>query len=100
MGVFVPQDPGASDALAKKGQIAFDYGKFWFKGMKMGTGQCNVKAYNRRLRDLIHHGKAKPSFIISHELRLKMRPMPTSILTRVTRAGPRSSFIQTLPNFS
>ncbi len=74
VGVFVPQDPGASDALAKKGQIAFDYGKFWFKGMKMGTGQCNVKAYNRRLRDLIHHGKAKPSFIISHELPLEDAP--------------------------
>ena len=47
IGVFVPQDPGADDALAKKGQIAFDFGKFWFKGQKMGTGQANVKAYNR-----------------------------------------------------
>lgn len=32
IGVFVPQDPGAKDELAKKGQIAFDFGKFWFKG--------------------------------------------------------------------
>ena len=70
IGVFVPQDPGASDDLAKKGQIAFDFGKFWFKGQKIGTGQCNVKAYNRRLRDLIHQGKANPSMIISHELPL------------------------------
>ena len=74
IGVFVPQDPGASDDLAKKGQIAFDYGKFWFKGQKMGTGQCNVKAYNRRLRDLIHVGKANPSIIISHELPLEKAP--------------------------
>ncbi len=51
VGVFVPQYPGADDKLAKKGQIAFDFGKFWFKGQKQGTGQCNVKAYNRRLRD-------------------------------------------------
>ena len=36
----------------------------------MGTGQCNVKAYNRRLMDLIHHGKANPSMIISHEIAL------------------------------
>ncbi len=70
VGVFIPQDPGASDALAKKGQIAFDFGKFWFKGQKLGTGQCNVKAYNRRLADLIHHDLAKPSFIISHHLPL------------------------------
>jgi threonine dehydrogenase-like Zn-dependent dehydrogenase len=74
VGVFVPKDPGADDTLAKKGQLAFDYGKFWFKGMKMGTGQCNVKAYNRRLRDLIHHGVAKPSMIISHELPLDEAP--------------------------
>jgi glutathione-independent formaldehyde dehydrogenase len=74
VGVFVPKDPGAQDALAKKGQIAFDFGKFWFKGQKLGTGQCNVKAYNRRLRDLIHHDKANPSVIISHELPLAEAP--------------------------
>ena len=74
VGVFIPQDPGAGDELAKKGQLAFDFGKFWFKGQKMGTGQCNVKAYNRRLRDLIHQGKANPSLIISHELSLDQAP--------------------------
>ena len=74
IGVFVPKDPGASDDLAKKGQIAFDFGKFWFKGQKIGTGQCNVKAYNRRLRDLIHVGKADPGIIVSHELPLDQAP--------------------------
>ena len=74
VGVFVPKDPGAQDELAKKGQIAFDYGKFWFKGQKIGTGQCNVKAYNRRLRDLIHVGKADPGIIVSHELPLDQAP--------------------------
>jgi glutathione-independent formaldehyde dehydrogenase len=34
----------------------------------MGTGQANVKAYNRQLHDLIHFDKANPSIIISHEL--------------------------------
>jgi glutathione-independent formaldehyde dehydrogenase len=74
VGVFVPEDPGAHDKLAKKGQIAFDFGLFWFKGQKMATGQANVKAYNRQLRDLIHAGKAVPSFIISHELPLSSAP--------------------------
>ena len=74
VGVFIPQDPDGADALAKKGQMAFDFGKFWFKGQKMGTGQCNVKAYNRRLADLIHHDLAKPSFIISHNLPLSEAP--------------------------
>jgi glutathione-independent formaldehyde dehydrogenase len=74
VGVFIPQDPGAQDKLEKVGQLAFDFGKFWFKGQKMGTGQCNVKAYNRRLRDLIHAGKANPSVIVSHELPLEEAP--------------------------
>ena len=74
IGVFVPKDPGSDNKLAQKGQIAFDFGKFWFKGQKMGTGQCNVKAYNRRLRDLIHYDKANPSLIVSHELPLEKAP--------------------------
>lgn len=74
VGVFIPQDPNASDELEKKGQIAFDWGMCWFKGQRIATGQCNVKAYNRQLRDLIHAGRAKPSFIVSHELKLDQAP--------------------------
>ena len=36
--------------------------------MTVGTGQCNVKKYNRYLRDMIISGKAKPSFVVSHEV--------------------------------
>jgi glutathione-independent formaldehyde dehydrogenase len=74
VGVFVPEDPHSPDKLGKKGMIAFDMGRFWFKGQKMATGQANVKAYNRQLRDLIHADKAKPSFLISHELDLNEAP--------------------------
>jgi threonine dehydrogenase-like Zn-dependent dehydrogenase len=74
VGVFVPQDPGAGDALAKEGKVAFDLGQFWFKGQYMRTGQANVKRYNRQLRDLIHHGRARPSFIVSHQLSLEQAP--------------------------
>lgn len=74
VGVFVPKDPKGADKLAKKGQIAFDFGSFFGKGLHMGTGQANVKAYNRFLRDLIHAGRAKPSWLISHELALSKAP--------------------------
>ena len=70
VGVFVPQDPGAADKLSKQGRIAFDWGLLWQKGQTVGTGQANVKAYNRALRDLIAEGKAKPSFIVSHKIPL------------------------------
>ncbi len=74
VGVFVPEDPQASDDLAKKGQMAFDFGKFFFKGQSIGTGQANVKAYNQQLRDLIHQDKAKPSMLVSHNIGLAGAP--------------------------
>jgi glutathione-independent formaldehyde dehydrogenase len=40
----------------------------------MATGQCNVKSYNRNLGKLIEVGKAKPSFLVSHELSLAQAP--------------------------
>ncbi|GAA5061692.1 glutathione-independent formaldehyde dehydrogenase [Nocardia callitridis] len=70
VGLYLPQDPGARDAESRRGRIDFDMGQFWFRGQSMGTGQANVKSYNRGLRDLIHEGKAKPSWIVSHELPL------------------------------
>jgi glutathione-independent formaldehyde dehydrogenase len=70
VGVFVPEDPSAADDLAKEGKFGFDFGTFFFKGQSMGTGQANVKQYNRQLRNLIHHDKLRPGLIVSHELNL------------------------------
>ena len=53
-----------------EGACSPTFGQFWIKGQHIGTGQANVKAYNRKLCKLIAEGKAKPSFIISHELPL------------------------------
>ncbi|KIJ63015.1 hypothetical protein HYDPIDRAFT_113519 [Hydnomerulius pinastri MD-312] len=69
-GLYVPSDPGAPDSAAAKGYISFPFGKLFEKGLSIGTGQCNVKTYNRYLRDLIQSGKAKPSFVVSHNLSL------------------------------
>ncbi len=73
-GLYVPSDPGGVDALAKEGFLSFPVGKFFEKGLKMGTGQCNVKSYNRYLRDLIIAGKARPSFIVSHQIGIDEAP--------------------------
>jgi glutathione-independent formaldehyde dehydrogenase len=70
VGVYMPQDPGAATEEAKQGRIAFDYGTFFSKGQRMGTGQCPTMRYNRHLRDLIITGRAQPSFLVSHELPL------------------------------
>ncbi|MGY1714568.1 glutathione-independent formaldehyde dehydrogenase [Geodermatophilus sp. SYSU D01106] len=74
VGVYNPSDPGASTDLAKEGRIPFQYGQFFTKGQSMGTGQAPVKRYNRQLRDLIVAGRARPSFIVSHELPLDQAP--------------------------
>ncbi|MEW2258930.1 aldehyde dehydrogenase, partial [Streptomyces sp. NPDC047869] len=77
VGVFLPQDPGGAEAqneLEAQGKVPIDFGMMWFKGQQMGTGQAPVKRYNRALRDLIAGGKAKPSFVVSHELSLDDAP--------------------------
>ena len=79
VGVFVPQDPGGREKqrageLEAEGKLPLDFGMMWFKGQTIGTGQCPVKRYNRALRDLVAGGKARPSFIVSHELPLDRAP--------------------------
>ena len=74
VGVFPSKDPKSRNKLEKQGQIAFDLGKFFEKGLSMGSGQCSVKQYNRQLCNLIATGKAKPSFLVSHELTLDKAP--------------------------
>jgi len=74
VGVYVPQDPKAANEQAADGRIGFDYGTFFTKGQHMGTGQAPVKRYNAELRDLIIEGRARPSFIASHEITLDEAP--------------------------
>jgi glutathione-independent formaldehyde dehydrogenase len=69
--VYVPEDPGAVTENAREGRVAFDYGSMFVKGQDMGTGQCPVLRYNRQLRDLVMAERARPSFLVSHELPLE-----------------------------
>jgi len=73
-GLYVPSDPGAPDEMAAQGRLGIDFGKLFEKGIKLGTGQCNVKAYNRELRDMIISGKADPSWVVSHRVGLDEAP--------------------------
>ena len=74
-GLYVPSDPGGVDDAAKRGALTINFGRLFEKGLRLGTGQCNVKRYNAYLRDLIIAGRAKPSFVVSHELPLNDGPM-------------------------
>ncbi|GLU48533.1 glutathione-independent formaldehyde dehydrogenase [Nocardiopsis ansamitocini] len=69
-GLYLPSDPGGVDEESKHGRLLFEVGKMFEKGLRMGTGQANVKSYNRQLRDLITTGKATPSFVVTKEVPL------------------------------
>ncbi|MCJ1231064.1 hypothetical protein MMC12_007739 [Toensbergia leucococca] len=73
-GLYVPSDPGAPDEGSKKGMMSMSFGKLFEKGLSLATGQCNVKAYNRHLRDLIIAGVADPSFVVSHDIAIDDAP--------------------------
>ena len=73
-GLYVPTDPGGVDTQASHGMLSVSFGRLFEKGLRVGTGQCNVKRYNRQLRDLIIAGRATPSFVVSHELPLDQAP--------------------------
>jgi glutathione-independent formaldehyde dehydrogenase len=74
VGLYVPSDPGGPSDEAQHGQMLFNTGRFFEKGLRMGTGQANVKAYNRQLRDMIVAGRAEPSFVVSQRLPLADAP--------------------------
>jgi glutathione-independent formaldehyde dehydrogenase len=73
-GLYVPNDPGAPTDAAKHGMLLMAIGKLFEEGLRFGTGQANVKQYNRQLRDLIIEGRAEPSFVVSHRLPLNQAP--------------------------
>ena len=65
VGLYLPNDPGAPSEDAKQGKLLINIGRYFEKGLRMGSGQANVKSYNRHLRDLIIAGRAEPSFVVS-----------------------------------
>ncbi|MGI8575165.1 MAG: glutathione-independent formaldehyde dehydrogenase [Egibacteraceae bacterium] len=74
VGLYVPSDPGAPNKEAGEGRLSIEIGKFFEKGLTMGTGQADVKSYNRQLRDMIIAGRANPSFVVSKDIPLDDAP--------------------------
>jgi glutathione-independent formaldehyde dehydrogenase len=74
VGLYLPADPGAPNEDAAEGRLLFDVGTYFEKGLSMGSGQADAKAYNRKLRDLIVAGRAKPSFVVSKRVPLEEAP--------------------------
>ena len=73
-GLYVPTDPGGVDENSKRGALSINFGRLFEKGLRLGTGQCNVKSYNSCWRDMIISGRAAPSFVVSHTVSLDEAP--------------------------
>jgi glutathione-independent formaldehyde dehydrogenase len=74
IGVYIAPDPGAKSESAKKGVFPFPLADYFDKGITMSSGQAPIKKYNEYLRDLIITGRAKPSKIVSHRIRIDEAP--------------------------
>lgn len=57
-GLYVTEDPGASDKDAQKGSLKMDFGTGWSKAQSFATGQTPVMRYHHKLMNLILNDKA------------------------------------------
>lgn len=58
-GLYVTEDPGATDASAKTGTLGIRIGLGWAKSHTFTTGQCPVMRYHRQLMQAILHERVQ-----------------------------------------
>ena len=58
-GLYVTEDPGASDESAQTGNLSMRLGLGWAKSLSFATGQCPVMRYHRPLMMAILHDKVQ-----------------------------------------
>jgi glutathione-independent formaldehyde dehydrogenase len=56
-GLYVTDDPGATDEAARHGTVALRLGSGWAKSLSFATGQTPTMQYNRMLREAILHDR-------------------------------------------
>lgn len=56
-GLYVTEDPGASEEAAKTGNLSMRLGLGWAKSLSFTTGQCPVMRYHRNLMQAILYDK-------------------------------------------
>ena len=74
IGVYQPYDPGAASEEAQRGEYVLPWALLWVKQLTIGTGSTQAKRYAFQLRDLIVTGRARPGFIVSHNVPLDEAP--------------------------
>jgi len=73
-GVWPAIDPHAADPAPAQGKLTVPWSKLFNKNVNIVMGRDDDERWNRKLRDMIITGAAKPSRIVSHRLRLDEAP--------------------------
>lgn len=60
-GLYVTEDPGATDPAAKTGNLSIRIGLGWAKSLSLHTGQCPVMRYHAKLARAIMYDRIKPA---------------------------------------
>ncbi|MFC6724627.1 glutathione-independent formaldehyde dehydrogenase [Halobium palmae] len=74
VGVYFSSDPNPPEHVEEPGELDVRFGSLFESALNVGTGQCDVKRYDRRLRNMIEEGRAEPSFLVSHRVGLDEAP--------------------------
>nr|CDQ34082.1 Glutathione-independent formaldehyde dehydrogenase [Virgibacillus halodenitrificans] len=67
-GLYVTEDPGATEKAAQSGNLSLRFGLGWAKGHSFHTGQTPVVQYNRQLMQAILHGRLNIADIVNAQV--------------------------------
>jgi glutathione-independent formaldehyde dehydrogenase len=70
-GVWPPKDMGAVDGSMAEGKLRVPWAKLFNKNTSIHMGRDDDERWNRKLREMIVSGAAKPSRVVSHRLPLE-----------------------------
>lgn len=67
-GLYVTEDPGATEKAAQSGNLSLRFGLGWAKAHSFHTGQTPVVQYNRQLMQAILHGRLNIAEIVNAQV--------------------------------
>ncbi len=73
-GLWPPRDPSGPESSLHEGRLMVPWDKLFGKNVRIAMGRNDDERWNRKLRDMILTGAAKPSRIVSHRLSLDEAP--------------------------
>jgi glutathione-independent formaldehyde dehydrogenase len=74
IGFWPLKDPNGIEPSLKEGKLTVPWSKLFNNNVRISMGRDDDRRWNRKLRDMIITGAAKPSQVVSHRLSLDEAP--------------------------